>query len=48
MRAEASNPLLELIALGSLQNGRKMVIVQLNGGNDGLNTVFPAINMLTS
>ncbi len=41
MRAEASNPLLELIALGSLQNGRKMIIVQLNGGNDGLNTVFP-------
>lgn len=41
MRAEASNPLLEMIALGSLENGRKMVIIQLNGGNDGLNTVFP-------
>lgn len=41
MRAEASNPLLEMIAYGSLQNGRKLVIIQLNGGNDGLNTVFP-------
>lgn len=40
-RAEASNPLLQMIALGSQQNGRKMVIIQMNGGNDGLNTVFP-------
>lgn len=41
MRAEAGDPLLELMALGSLQNGRKLVVIQLNGGNDGLNTVFP-------
>lgn len=41
MRAEAGDPLLQLMALGSLQNGRKLVVIQLNGGNDGLNTVFP-------
>ncbi len=41
LTAEATNPLLELIALGSLQNGRKLIIIQCNGGNDGLNTVFP-------
>ena len=39
--ATAHNSLLELIALGSLQNGRKLVIVQMNGGNDGLNMIFP-------
>jgi uncharacterized protein (DUF1501 family) len=41
IQAETGNRLLEMIALGSLDNGRKLVIIQLNGGNDGLNTVFP-------
>ncbi|MBC7849622.1 MAG: DUF1501 domain-containing protein [Chitinophagaceae bacterium] len=39
VRAEMSNPFLK--ALGSVENGRKLVIIQMNGGNDGLNTVFP-------
>jgi uncharacterized protein (DUF1501 family) len=41
LRAETSDPMLDLMAMGGLQNGRKLVIIQLNGGNDGLNTVFP-------
>jgi uncharacterized protein (DUF1501 family) len=41
LHAEANNALLQMMSLGSLENGRKLVIIQLNGGNDGLNTVFP-------
>ncbi|KAK6033614.1 hypothetical protein OSTOST_00212 [Ostertagia ostertagi] len=35
-----SNPLLKLLGEQSLTNGRVLVLVQLNGGNDGLNTVI--------
>jgi uncharacterized protein (DUF1501 family) len=51
MQAEAANPLLQLISMGSLDNGRKLVIIQLNGGNDGLNTLIPKdqyANLLTA
>lgn len=37
----ARNPLLELLARQTAANGRVMVMIQLNGGNDGLNTVIP-------
>lgn len=37
----ARNPLLELLAKQTAANGRVMVMIQLNGGNDGLNTVIP-------
>jgi uncharacterized protein (DUF1501 family) len=36
-----TNPLLQLIAQNAAANGRVLVIIQLNGGNDGLNTVIP-------
>lgn len=39
--AFARNPLLELLAKQTAANGRIMVMIQLNGGNDGLNTVIP-------
>ena len=32
---------LELLAQSSLNCGKILVIIQMNGGNDGLNTVFP-------
>ena len=37
-----ASPLLN--ALGSLQNDRILVLIRLNGGNDGLNTVIPRFN----
>lgn len=37
----ASHPLLELLAKQTQMTGRVMVLIQLNGGNDGLNTVIP-------
>ncbi len=37
----ASNPLLELLGKQTQTNGRVLVLIQLNGGNDGLNTVIP-------
>ncbi len=40
MQSMAENPLLHLLGLQSLKNGRVLVLVQLNGGNDGLNTVL--------
>jgi len=41
VEAMNSNPLLQLLGEQSLVNGRVLVLVQLNGGNDGLNTVIP-------
>jgi uncharacterized protein (DUF1501 family) len=35
------NPLLQMIAQNTEANGRVLVIIQMNGGNDGLNTVIP-------
>ncbi len=39
--AFADTPLLRLLAKQTQVNGRVMVLIQLNGGNDGLNTVIP-------
>lgn len=36
-----TNPLLQMIAQNTAANGRVLVIIQLSGGNDGLNTVIP-------
>jgi len=41
IRAYAANPLLHAIAKQTQENGRVLVLVQLNGGNDGLNTIVP-------
>lgn len=41
LHTNLSNQLLQLIATGAGQNGRIMVFIQLNGGNDGLNTLIP-------
>jgi uncharacterized protein (DUF1501 family) len=37
----AQSPLLKLLAKQTAANGRVMVIIQLAGGNDGLNTIIP-------
>jgi len=37
----ARNPLLELLAKQTAANGRVLVVIQLSGGNDGLNMVIP-------
>ena len=37
----ASNPFLELLAKQTAATGRVMVMIQLSGGNDGLNTIIP-------
>ena len=39
--AYAANPLLDIIARSAQSTGRVLVLIQLNGGNDGLNTVIP-------
>jgi uncharacterized protein (DUF1501 family) len=41
LHTNLSNQLLQLIATTASQNGRIMVFIQLNGGNDGLNTLIP-------
>ncbi len=40
VEAMHQNPLLHLLGQQTLMNGRVLVLVQLNGGNDGLNTVI--------
>lgn len=40
-KTHAATPMLKAIANASAQNGRVFVLIQLNGGNDGLNTVIP-------
>ncbi len=42
VKAFASHPMLSM--LGSLETDRVLVLIQLNGGNDGLNTVIPINN----
>jgi uncharacterized protein (DUF1501 family) len=37
----ATNPLLQLLAKQTQANGKVIVLIQLSGGNDGLNTVIP-------
>jgi uncharacterized protein (DUF1501 family) len=37
----AEHPLLQLLAKQSQSNGRVLVLIQLTGGNDGLNTIIP-------
>jgi uncharacterized protein (DUF1501 family) len=37
----AGNPLLQMIAQSTQVNGRVLVLLQLSGGNDGLNTLIP-------
>lgn len=39
--SEIENTSLEMMALAAVNCGRILVIIQQNGGNDGLNTVFP-------
>ena len=41
LNATAANPLLQLLSEQSLDNGKVLVLIQMNGGNDGLNTVIP-------
>lgn len=39
--AKAGNPLLHLLREQTISNGRVLVLIQMNGGNDGLNTLIP-------
>ncbi|MDQ3142006.1 MAG: DUF1501 domain-containing protein [Bacteroidota bacterium] len=41
LRAYASSPLVHALTAGLYDTDRVLVIVQLNGGNDGLNTIIP-------
>jgi len=42
LSAAANNqPLLQLLREQSIDNGRVLVLIQMNGGNDGLNTLIP-------
>jgi uncharacterized protein (DUF1501 family) len=41
LSATAANPLLQLLGEQALENGKVLVLIQMNGGNDGLNTVIP-------
>ena len=38
----ASSPILEMLAKQTALTGRVLVLIQLSGGNDGLNTVISA------
>ena len=42
-KTHAATPMLKAIAKASAQNGRVFVLIQLNGGNDGLNTIIPKV-----
>jgi uncharacterized protein (DUF1501 family) len=41
IRAYAQSPLLNAVAKQTQANGRVLVLIQLNGGNDGINTIVP-------
>ena len=41
LRAFGASPLLEALAQSSIDTDHVLVLIQLNGGNDGLNTVIP-------
>ncbi|MBK8658995.1 MAG: DUF1501 domain-containing protein [Bacteroidetes bacterium] len=41
LRAFGASPLLEALAQSSVDTDHVLVLIQLNGGNDGLNTVIP-------
>lgn len=41
LNATSSNPLLQLLSQQALENGKVLVLIQMNGGNDGLNTIIP-------
>jgi len=41
LTATATSPLMQLLGEQSLSNGKVLVLIQMNGGNDGLNTVIP-------
>src|SRR5690606_11409920 len=40
-KAYGATPMLEAIAKAAEKNGRVFILIQLNGGNDGLNTIIP-------
>jgi uncharacterized protein (DUF1501 family) len=40
-QAHAATPMLKAISEASAKNGKVFVLIQLNGGNDGLNTIIP-------
>jgi uncharacterized protein (DUF1501 family) len=41
LTASARNPLLHLLREQTANNGKVLVLIQMNGGNDGLNTLIP-------
>ncbi len=41
MKAYGSNPMLDAMTAGLIETDRVLVIVQMSGGNDGLNTIIP-------
>lgn len=41
MKAYGNSPLLEAMTAGLIETDRILVIVQMSGGNDGLNTIIP-------
>ena len=41
IKLHGATPMLQAIAEAAAKNGRVFVLIQLNGGNDGLNTIIP-------